>query len=116
MRGNLCSCTPYPRKTSLEQCFRQRVDHGTATWINTAFDMQTGRVQYVYVIPDVMVTLLHVSLTTNADSRTDVEVVYERTALAVEMNAIVSAHHSLDPHMREHWETSINEYFAKQRK
>ena len=32
--------------------------HKTAVWINTAYDRASGSIQYAYVIPDVMVTLI----------------------------------------------------------
>ncbi len=36
------------------------VRHGEleATWVNTAFDLTQGRIQYAYVIPDALITVI----------------------------------------------------------
>ena len=54
---------------------------GTAVWINTAFDQAAKRIQYVYVIPEVVVTVISLRLVPCHDM-TRVEVTYERTALS----------------------------------
>src|SRR5664279_951943 len=59
-------------------------------WINTAFDVLSGHVQYVYVITDVMVTLIDIHLTRLDEASTRVSVVYERTALRPEANEQVA--------------------------
>src|SRR6202042_2364307 len=51
-----------------------------AVWVNTAFDATARRIQYVYVIPDVVVTVITLKLMAQGGS-TKVDVVYERTAL-----------------------------------
>ncbi len=64
-----------------------RVRHGdkSAVWVNTAFDRTARRIQYVYVIPDVVVTVITLELMPDRGS-TNVDVVYERTALAEAAN------------------------------
>jgi hypothetical protein len=34
----------------------------TSTWINTSFDLELGHIQYVYFVPDCMVTLIDIHL------------------------------------------------------
>ena len=88
-----------------------RTTHGgrTAVWVNTAMDRNANRIQYVYVIPDVVVTVITLSLAAH-DRMTDVEVVYERTALAAEANQIVQGMAACDRTAGEEWEGQINGY------
>jgi hypothetical protein len=60
-----------------------RISHelGTAIWVNTAFDKTAKRIQYVYVIPDVVLTVISLRLMASGET-TQVEVTYERTALS----------------------------------
>ena len=68
--------------------FSVRRGDQTAIWVNTVFDQAVRRVQYVYLIPGALVTVITLKLEPNADS-TNIEVVYERTALAEAANEIV---------------------------
>lgn len=52
-----------------------------AVWVNTDFDQAAGRVQYVYVIPGIMTTLITLRLRERGKT-TDVQVRYERTSLS----------------------------------
>jgi hypothetical protein len=63
----------------------------TAIWVNTALDPLAGRVQYVYVIPGVVATVITIGLTpqNEQNARTQVSVRYERTALAAQANPVV---------------------------
>ncbi len=87
---------------------------GPTTWINTAFNLAAGHVQYVYFVAGSMVTLIDIHLTSIGTS-TEVHVAYERTALSPEMNSSVRALHVHDQKMGPHWEESIHAYFAKER-
>src|SRR6185369_2960692 len=60
--------------------------HGNATWVNTAFDLQSGHVQYVYVIPDTQAVLIDIHLKHDDPAKTGVKVLYERTALQPRFN------------------------------
>jgi hypothetical protein len=74
----------YPKPANDIQGAVFTVRHGHATdvpWVNTAFDPQSGHVQYVYVIPDVMTTLIDIHIAPQDAQNTKVDVVYERTAL-----------------------------------
>jgi len=85
----------------------------TAIWVNTAFDQTSRRIQYVYVIPDVLVTLITLKLEPNGDS-TNVDVVYERTALADAANEIVRDMAAGDRIAGEEWSQQINTYLRQQ--
>jgi hypothetical protein len=81
----------------------------TAVWVNTAMDRNANRIQYVYVIPDVVVTVITLRFTPH-DRMTDVEVVYERTALTAEVNEIVKGMAACDRTAGEEWDRQINSY------
>jgi hypothetical protein len=84
-------------------------------WVNTAFDQETGRAQYVYFIPETMVSLIDVRLTKSGNSKTKVDVTYERTALTPDANHYVTEMAAADADAGPHWAAMINGYFANAR-
>src|SRR5215468_10658349 len=42
---------PQPARDVAGEVFSVAHGHGRSTWVNTAFDLETGHVQYVYVVP-----------------------------------------------------------------
>src|SRR5262245_17730237 len=46
------------------------VNHGAhvSTWINTAFDLEKGHIQYAYVIPEAMAVLIDIHAVANGPS------------------------------------------------
>ena len=91
------------------------VKHGelNSTWVNTEFDLQNGRVQYVYLIPDALVTVITIRLKPERN-HTMVEVEYERTALTEQADAHVRHLAERDRAAGPEWESQINTYLAKQ--
>lgn len=83
-----------------------------AVWVNTAFDRMEGRIQYVYVIPDVVVSVISLRLTPGEDS-TRVDVVYERTALTAAANETVKGMAMGDRIAGEEWSRQINTYLSQ---
>jgi hypothetical protein len=55
----------FPRPAVDQQRMVFTVTHGPyrVPWVNTEFDLARGRVQYVYVIPDTMVTVITIRMT-----------------------------------------------------
>lgn len=86
-----------------------------ATWINTAFDLENGHMQYAYFIPETLVTLIDVHLAQRDPSTTNVTVTYERTALSTEADAHVKRLGESDAKAGKEWETAINDFLVKQR-
>ena len=88
-----------------------KISHGdrTAVWVNTALDPASRRIQYVYVIPDIMVTVISLRLATVGQS-THVQVVYERTALASSANELVREMAQQDHVAGEEWSRQIHQY------
>ena len=103
---------PSPPSDQLGMVFT--VAHGgmKSVWTNTAFDPAGGHVQYVYVIPDALVTLIDIHLTKTGGNETQVSVVYERTALSAEANDHVAHLAKGDAKSRPEWETAINGYLS----
>jgi hypothetical protein len=81
----------------------------TAVWVNTAFDRTANRAQYVYFIPDTLVTLITLTLT-QAGSSTRVEVTYERTALTEQANELVCQLAARDRLAGPEWSAQIDRY------
>ena len=82
--------------------------HLTATWVNTEFDLANGRIQYVYVIPDVMLTTITLRVKPQGE-RTHVEVEYDRTALTPDADARVREMGEQDRVSGPEWEKQINQ-------
>ena len=81
----------------------------TAVWVNTCFDRTANRVQYVYFIPETLVTVITLTLT-QAGSRTRVEVSYERTALTANANDLVRQMAAHDKQAGAEWSAQIDQY------
>ena|SRR5215475_6774966 len=87
------------------------VAHGNhkSVWVNTQLDWKNGRVQYVYVIPDVLATLITLQLTAEGE-KTRVEVEYERTALNADTDERVRQMAEKDRAAGPEWEGQVNGY------
>ncbi len=105
----------YPQPARDQQGMVFQVAHGsyTATWVNTAFDLAGGHFQYAYVLRDAMVTTIDIHLTRSGTQKTDVNVVYERTALTPEANDHVAHFAKGDEKAGKEWQEQINGYFEK---
>ncbi len=88
--------------------------HHHAYWVNTAFDLDARHVQYVYVIPDVMATLIDVHFAEIDPGSTRVNVAYERTALNADANERVRDAGNADRNSGKEWSNAIDAYLAKQ--
>jgi hypothetical protein len=90
------------------------VQHGPykSVWVNTMFDVDARHFQYVYFIPDVMVTLIDVRFKPSSSDLTGVNVVYTRTALTPEGNEHVTAMNEDDKTAGKDWQKAIDEYLA----
>src|SRR5579863_1084399 len=55
-----------------------KIMHGQheAVWVNTAFDLAAGHIQYAYILNDAMATLIDIHLTREGAQKTGVAVVY----------------------------------------
>jgi len=105
----------YPQPTHDQSGMVFKIMHGQqeAIWVNTAFDLADGHIQYAYVLNDAMATLIDIHLTPESAQKTGVTVVYERTALIPEANEHVQHFAKGDERAGEEWEDAINGYLAK---
>ena len=83
----------------------------TSVWIAPAYDPENGFVQYAYVIPGVMTTLISIKLTPQ-DHLTHVAVRYERTALSTAAKELVLAKADEDSQSGPEWQNQINGYLG----
>ena len=105
----------YPTPARDQQGMVFKVAHGqlTSIWVNTAFDLVAGHIQYAYVLNDAMSTLIDIHVTRQSTKRTAVTVVYERTALIPEAHDHVQHFTEGDKEAGKEWGDAINAYFAK---
>ena len=106
----------FPRPGSDKQGMVFTIDrHGShAVWVNTEFDLKNGRMQYVYVVPSVMASLITLRLAPSGD-KTEVTVIYERTSLSMEADDRVRQMAEADREAGPKWEEAINRYLGKAR-
>jgi hypothetical protein len=91
-----------------------KIAHGdtTAVWVNTSLDRTANRAQYVYFIPDVVVTVITLELT-ELGSSTRVGVSYERTALTENAGELVRQMAARDQVAGPEWCGQINRLLAR---
>ncbi len=94
------------------------VQHGEhkSVWVNTVFDLQTRYFQYVYFIPDVLVTIVDVNFDPLENEDTEVHVVYTRTALNAAANADVKALGESDAQSGKQWQEAVNAYLESRKR
>ena len=102
---------PVPASDQAGMVFTVAHDHLQAVWVNTELDLENGRVQYVYVIPDALVTMITLQLTPEGE-QTQVEVEYERTSLSAQADAHVRHLADGDRRSGPQWEQQVNAYLA----
>lgn len=105
----------YPKPAHDLQGMVFQVAHGqmTSAWVNTAFDLAAGHIQYAYVLNDAMVTMIDIHLTRDGTEKTGVSVVYERTALLPEANEHVQHFAKGDEKAGKEWAEQINGYLSQ---
>ena len=103
---------PLPVADAQGMVFTVAHHHLHAVWVNTELNLKDGRVQYVYVIPDVLVTVITLNLKPDGN-QTLVEVHYHRTALSPEADAHVQEMAKQDHDAGPEWQTQINQYLEK---
>ena len=107
----------YPLHAHDEEGAVFTVKHGpfTAVWVNTAFDIAGRHFQYVYFMPDVMVTVIDVRFTVPDAAATQVDVTYTRTALSMAGNEHVDAMTDGDRGAGQDWQRAIDAYLESRK-
>jgi hypothetical protein len=90
------------------------IQHGPmkAVWVNTAFDLEARHFQYVYFLPDILVTTIDVRFEPVGPDATKVHVTYARTALTAEGNEHVAQMTEGDKSAGKDWQQAIDAYLA----
>jgi len=107
----------YPQPAADTEGMVFTIQHGPwrAVWVNTLMDAAARHFQYVYVIPEIMVTVIDVRFKMISADATGVNVVYTRTALTMEGNEHVSAMSDDDKRAGKEWEQAIGAYLAQEK-
>jgi hypothetical protein len=105
---------PVPASDQEGMVFTVAHDHLKAAWVNTQFDLKNGRIQYVYVIPDALVTVITLQLQPDGN-QTHVEVAYDRTSFSSEADSHVHHMAEGDRSSGPEWEKQVNDYLASSR-
>lgn len=100
---------PLPAADEEGMVFTVAHGHMEAAWVNTEFDTKNGRIQYVYMIPGAMVTVITLRLAPQ-NNQTRVEVEYTRTALSADADEHVRDMADGDRKAGAEWEEHVNEY------
>ncbi len=105
---------PQPGKDVQGAVFTIQRGSQASIWVNTLFDPEEGRMQYVSFVPGVVVSTVDVRLTALGTSSTSVEVTYVRTALDVEANEDVQTMGKSDRESGPHWQQAIESCLTAQ--
>ena len=103
---------PHPAADRPGMVFTQDNEGQAATWVNTEFDSESGRVQYVYVLPEVLATVVTLRVERLGEG-THVRVRYERTALAAQAEARVQRMARSDRDAGSEWASAIQAYLDR---
>jgi hypothetical protein len=107
---------PQPAEDKAGEVFT--INHGShsSTWINTALDLEKGRIQYTYVVPQAMAVLIDIHAVSSGPNTTQVAVTYERTALSPEFNDHIRQQGEADAKSAPHWQKAIEDCLKTQNK
>jgi meiotically up-regulated gene 157 (Mug157) protein len=106
---------PQPARDVEGAVFRVSHGHHHSIWVNTAFDLEHGHIQYVYMIPEMVVTVIDLNLSKPSAESTHVRVAYERTALNTDVNEHVREFGEADRKNGKVWGEDIERYLVGQR-
>ena len=105
---------PEPERDIEGAVFQVTRGRHTTTWVNTAFDLVHGHIQYVYFQPETMATRIIIRLTRSGPETTGVWVTYERTALQATANRRIRRLGKQDQGNGAQWKAEIERYlFAR---
>jgi len=92
-----------------------RVEHPghSSIWATTVFDLPVGHVQYLVVLNNAILMRIDIRLTRNGAEKTDVSVLYERTAIDPSFNDEARALAKKDAGHADEWRDAINAYGAR---
>lgn len=104
---------PLPAKDVEGAVFTVRHGPVNAVWVNTLFDIEGRHFQYVYFLPELMVTVIDVRFKPVDANTTAVNVTYTRTAITPQGNEHVQAMSEGDKAAGKDWQQAIGDYLAR---
>jgi hypothetical protein len=104
---------PTPARDVEGAVFTVRHGEHSAVWVNTLFDLESGHMQYVYVLADLLATTIDVRLHAMDAAHTRVDVTYVRTALRPKADEHVLALGKHDSEQGKEWGDAINAYLQR---
>jgi len=106
---------PQPAHDEAGAVFTVSQSLGTAVWVNTLFDLNARHIQYVYFLPDWMVTTIDVRFQPVDTQSTRVNVEYTRTALKSQGNELVQERSEADARAGKEWQAALDHYLASRK-
>jgi hypothetical protein len=104
---------PQPAADVEGAVFTVRYDQLTESWVNTLFDLEGRHFQYVYFMPDLMVTVVDVRFEPIGSQETNVSIVFTRTALTSRSNSHVRAASEADKTSAKFFQSAIDAYLKR---
>jgi len=105
---------PQPAQDIEGAVFTIQHSHYQSLWVNTRMSTNDRHFQYVYFIPDILVTTIDVRFRPIDAAHTQVAVTYDRTALTTQANETVRHLGQKDSRSGPDWERAVNAYLAQQ--
>ena len=100
-----------PRGTQAEGAvFTVSAEHNSGSlWVLTEYDLEAGRIAYVTIIPDRVLTEIKIRVTPDGSRASRATVTYRKSALSADGNAVVNELTAAwAAHQPPHWEEAIN--------
>ena len=104
---------PQPAADIEGAVFTVRYDQQLETWVNTLFDIEGRHFQYVYFLPELMVTVVDVRFKPIGPAETSVSLVFTRTALTPQSNRQVRAASEADKTAGKFFQPAIAAYLER---
>jgi hypothetical protein len=106
---------PQPAADIEGAVFTVRYDQQLETWVNTLFDLDARHFQYVFFLPERMVTVVDVRFKLIGPAETNVSLVFTRTALTPQSNPQVQAASEADKNAGSFFQSAIDAYLQRAR-
>ena len=103
---------PIPARDKQGAVFTIRHGALQAVWVVARHDLDARHFQYVYFIPDAMVTTIDVAFRLPDSKTTQVTVTYARTAISPEGDGHVKAMSEGDKTAGKEWQEAIDQYLS----
>jgi hypothetical protein len=86
-----------------------------AVWVSSLRDLDARHLQYVYFLPNLLVTVIDVRFQPAGAGATNVNVVYTRSALTLEGNEHVATLSRGDQAAGKEWQLALDDYLITNR-